>query len=78
MRVLLVEDDEALAAEVVRALRAENFVLDRAANGEDAQHLGETERYDAVVLDLGLPKRDGVSVLAAWRTGGRTMPVLVL
>ena len=47
-------------------------------NGEDAQHLGETESYDAVVLDLGLPGHDGVSVLQDWRAAGRTMPVLVL
>ena len=78
MRILLVEDDATLAAETARALRAENFACDHAANGVDAQHLGETERYDAVVLDLGLPKRNGVSVLSAWRAGGRTMPVLVL
>ena len=61
MKILLVEDDAALAAEVAKVLRAENFVLDHAATGEDAQHLGETEGYDAVVLDLGLPKGDGVS-----------------
>ena len=73
MKILLVEDDAALAAEVAKVLRAENFVLDHAATGEDAQHLGETEGYDA-----GLPKGDGVSVLRAWRGAGRTLPVLVL
>jgi two-component system OmpR family response regulator len=78
MKILLVEDDAALAAETLKALRAENFALDHAANGEDAEHLGETEVYDAVVLDLGLPKRDGVSVLQSWRAAGRTMPVLIL
>ncbi|TXM56963.1 response regulator transcription factor [Methylobacterium sp. WL103] len=78
MKVLLVEDDAALGAEIAKALRAENFALDHARDGEDAQHLGETEDYDAVVLDLGLPKRDGVSVLQAWRAGGRTLPVLIL
>ena len=78
LKILLVEDDAALAAELTKVLRAENFVLDRAATGEDAQHLGETEGYDAVVLDLGLPKGDGVSVLRAWRAAGRTLPVLVL
>src|ERR1700712_5623436 len=78
VKILLVEDDAALAAEVAKVLRAENFVLDRAATGEDAQHLGETEGYDAVVLDLGLPKGDGVSVLRAWRAAGRTLPVLLL
>ena len=72
MKILLVEDDAALAAEVAKVLRAENFVLDHAATGEDAQHLGETEGYDAVVLDLGLPKGEGVSVLRAWRAAGRS------
>jgi len=78
MKLLLVEDDAPLAAEIAKALRAENFALDHAANGEDAQHLGETETYDAVVLDLGLPRRDGLTVLQAWRAAGRTVPVLVL
>lgn len=78
MKILLVEHDAPLAAEIARALRAENFALDHAANGEDGQHLGETETYDAVVLDLGLPKRDGIAVLQAWRGEGRTVPVLVL
>ena len=78
MKILLVEDDAPLAAEIIKVLRVENFALDYAENGDDAHHLGETERYDAVVLDLGLPKRDGVSVLQAWRTAGITMPVLIL
>ncbi|MBD8907962.1 response regulator transcription factor [Methylorubrum zatmanii] len=78
MKILLVEDDEALAAELAKALRAEGFALDRARDGIDAGHLGETEAYDAVVLDLGLPQRDGVAVLQGWRAAGRTMPVLVL
>lgn len=78
MRILLVEDDNALAAGIAAALRGENFVVDRAANGEDAQHLGETETYDAAVLDLGLPKVEGVAVLKAWRSAGRSLPVLIL
>lgn len=78
MKILLAEDDDALAGELARALRAEGFALDRARDGIDAGHLGETETYDAVVLDLGLPGRDGVSVLQDWRAAGRTMPVLVL
>ncbi len=78
MRVLLVEDDRALADAVSRHLRAEGFVVDIAVNGEDAQHLGETETLDAVVLDLGLPKKDGTSVLRAWREAGRSFPVLIL
>ncbi|MDP4024905.1 response regulator transcription factor [Methylobacterium sp. NEAU 140] len=78
MKILLVEDDAALAGAVARALRAENCAVDQAGTGEDARHLGETEGYDACVLDLGLPRGDGISVLAAWRAAGRTLPVLVL
>jgi two-component system, OmpR family, response regulator len=78
MRVLLVEDDVALADAIARALRAENFAVDIARNGEDGGHLGETEAYDVAVLDLGLPKRDGLSVLAEWRRLGKALPVLIL
>jgi two-component system, OmpR family, response regulator len=78
MRVLLVEDDAALADELARALRAEHFLIDVAANGEDGGHLGATELYDAAILDLGLPKVDGVTVLQNWRAAGRTLPVLIL
>ncbi len=78
MKLLLAEDDAALAAELLRALRAEHFAVDHAVNGEDARHLGETERYDAVVLDLGLPIVDGVTVLRDWRGAGLTLPVLIL
>jgi DNA-binding response OmpR family regulator len=75
---LLVEDDAALADGIARALRAENFAVDVAGNGEDGGHLGSTERYDAAVLDLGLPIRDGVAVLRDWRADGRSLPVLIL
>ena len=78
MRVLVVEDDAALGAAIVRHLRAENFAVDLATNGEDGGHLGATEAYDVVVLDLGLPVRDGLSVLADWRREGRAVPVLIL
>src|SRR6201994_654617 len=78
MKILLVEDDRMLAQEIARALREENFAVDVAANGEDGQHLGETESYDAAVLDLGLPKVPGVDVLRAWRKHNRHMPVLIL
>ena len=78
MRVLLVEDDQSLGAAVARYLREQNCVVDVATNGEDGQHLGATERYDAAVLDLGLPKVDGLSVLGAWRKEGRSLPVLIL
>jgi DNA-binding response OmpR family regulator len=78
LRILLIEDDAGLAAGIARALRAENFVVDVAGNGEDGGHLGATELYDAAVLDLGLPIRDGVSVLQEWRAQGRLLPVLIL
>ncbi|MET0743579.1 MAG: response regulator [Microvirga sp.] len=78
MRVLLVEDDTALAAMLAGSFRSENFAVDVAANGEDALHLGETEAYDIAVLDLGLPRIDGASVLRGWRKAGRALPVLIL
>ncbi|SFS12440.1 response regulator [Sphingomonas jatrophae] len=78
MRILLVEDDTTLAGGIARALRAENFAVDVAGDGEDGGHLGSTELYDAVVLDLGLPKKDGVTILREWRAEGRDMPVLIL
>lgn len=78
MKILLVEDDRMLAHEIARALRDENFAVDIAPNGEDGQHLGDTESYDAAVLDLGLPKIPGVEVLRAWRKNGRHLPVLIL
>lgn len=78
MRVLLVEDDRTLADKIARFLRTENFAVDISGNGEDAQHLGETERYDVAVLDLGLPKVEGTQVLRGWRAKGRTLPVLIL
>ena len=78
MRILLVEDDQALSASIAGALRGENFVVDIARNGEDGEHLGQTENFDAAVLDLGLPRIDGVSVLKSWRAAGRQLPVLIL
>ena len=78
MKVLLVEDDPALGGRIADALRAEDFAVDWAKNGEDGQHLGDTGIYDAAVLDLGLPKVDGKTVLRAWRQAGRALPVLIL
>jgi DNA-binding response OmpR family regulator len=78
MRILLVEDDADLAAAILRVLRAENFAVDHATNGEDGAHLGDTGQYDAAVLDLGLPVKSGISVLNEWRAAGRTLPVLIL
>jgi two-component system OmpR family response regulator len=78
MHILLVEDDADLAAAILRVLRAENFAVDHAANGEDGAHLGDTGQYDAAVLDLGLPIKSGIAVLNEWRAAGRTLPVLIL
>jgi two-component system, OmpR family, response regulator len=78
MKILLVEDDRLLSQEIAHALRRENFAVDVAVDGEDGQHLGETEAYDAAVLDLGLPKVPGAAVLRAWRKNGRQLPVLIL
>lgn len=78
VRILLVEDDQDLNRQLASALTEAMYTVDTAFDGEEAQFLGETEPYDAVVLDLGLPKVDGVSVLKSWRTDGRDMPVLIL
>jgi two-component system, OmpR family, response regulator len=78
MRVLVVEDSAALAAQLRDALSGAHFVVDHAPDGEEALFLGETEPYDAVVLDLGLPRLDGLSVLRRWRAASRAMPVLIL
>ena len=78
MRLLLVEDDAQLRQSLRGALRAAGFAVDEADNGVDAQHLGETEPFDAAVLDLGLPRLDGLSVLQRWRAKGLTLPVLIL
>ena len=78
MRVLVVEDDADLAKQLRGALSEAGYVVDIAGDGEEGHHLGETETYDAVVLDLGLPVIDGLTVLDRWRNAGRRMPVLVL
>ncbi|MGD0190640.1 MAG: response regulator transcription factor [Rhizomicrobium sp.] len=78
MRVLLVEDDQDLQRLLKRALSDAGYVVDSAADGEEGHFLGDTEPYDVVILDLGLPKMDGVRVLESWRKSGRTMPVLIL
>ncbi len=78
MRILLVEDDKDLQHLLKRALTEAGYVVDAASDGEEGHFLGDTEPYDAVVLDLGLPKMDGVTVLERWRKAGRNMPVLIL
>lgn len=78
MRVLLVEDDPDVGADLVSALSAAGFVVDHARDGQDAWFRGDTEDYDAVVLDLGLPRLDGLSLLRRWRAAQRAFPVLIL
>ena len=78
MRILVVEDDKDLNAQLAEALRDAGYVVDTAFDGEEGHFLGDTEPYDAVVLDIGLPLMDGLSVLEQWRREGRAMPVLLL
>ena len=78
MRVLVVEDDVNLNRQLKDALGDSGYVVDVALDGEEGHFLGDTEPYDAVVLDLGLPQKDGLSVLESWRREGRNMPVLIL
>lgn len=78
MRVLLVEDDHRIASDVTRALKAAGYVVENVTDGEEAWFRGDTEDYGAVILDLGLPGMDGLSVLKRWRANGRHVPVLIL
>jgi two-component system OmpR family response regulator len=78
LRLLVVEDDPDLNRQLVAALQEAGYVVDSASDGEEGHFLGDTEPYDAVVLDLGLPEMDGVTVLEKWRRDGKTMPVLIL
>jgi two-component system, OmpR family, response regulator len=78
MRVLVVEDEPNLQRQLKTALEGAGYAVDTASDGEDGHYLGTTENYDAVVLDLGLPELDGLTVLDRWRRDGKAMPVLVL
>jgi two-component system OmpR family response regulator len=78
VRLLVVEDDKDLNRQIVNALENAGYAVDKAFDGEEGLYLGETEPYDAVILDLGLPKVDGVAVLQGWRRAEKTMPVLIL
>jgi two-component system OmpR family response regulator len=78
MRILVVEDDPGIAGQLVRALEDGGYTVDQASDGEEGHFLGDTEPYDAVVLDLGLPVLDGITILERWRSDGKTMPVLIL
>lgn len=78
MRVLLIEDDDRIRSDVTTALEASGYIVDSETSGEEGWFLGDTELYGAVILDLGLPEMDGLTILKRWRQAGRTMPVLVL
>jgi two-component system OmpR family response regulator len=78
MRVLVVEDDQNLNRQIKDALTEAGYAVDVAFDGEEGHFLGDTEPYDAVVLDIGLPQMDGLSVLEKWRRAGKAMPVLLL
>ena len=78
MRILVVEDEPMLRAQLAAGLGAAGYAVDVADNGRDGHYQGDSEPYDAVILDLGLPQMDGLTVLQKWRAAGRTMPVLIL
>jgi len=78
VRILVVEDELQLAEQLGRALSEAGYAVDAAADGVQGEFLGRTEGYDAVILDLGLPKMDGLTVLRQWRDAGLSMPVLIL
>lgn len=78
MRCLVVEDDPDISADLQRALEAAGFSVDAIADGQAAWYQGDVEDYDAAILDLGLPRLDGLSVLRRWRAAGRAFPVIVL
>jgi two-component system, OmpR family, response regulator len=78
MRILVVEDEPTLGPQLKTSLTNAGYAVDLATDGEDGHFLGSTENYDAVILDLGLPEVDGLTVLDRWRKEGRNFPVLVL
>ena len=78
MRLLVIEDDKDINRQIVAALEHAGYAVDHALDGEEGYFLGDTEPYDAVILDIGLPKKDGITILEAWRANGRMMPVLIL
>ena len=78
MRLLLVEDDPNLLKQIKNALDEAGYSVDTANDGEEGHFLGDTEPYDAVILDLGLPKIDGLTVLEKWRNSKKSFPVLIL
>jgi len=78
MRILVVEDEPTLASQLVKAFQTAGYAVDRSADGEEAEFMARTNAYDAIVLDLGLPILDGLTVLKKWRADRLSAPVLVL
>lgn len=78
MRILIVEDEPRIAEDIAQALTASGYVAERSADGEDAWFRGDTEEFSAILLDIGLPKLDGITILKRWRANGMKTPVLVL
>lgn len=78
MKILVAEDDITLQRQLVEMLKTAGYVVEASADGQDVHYLGDTEDFDAVLLDLGLPVMDGLNILRKWRESGRNMPVLVL
>jgi DNA-binding response OmpR family regulator len=78
VRALVVEDEREVADDLARALQAAGFIVDVATDGDDAWFRGDTEDYDVAILDLGLPRIDGLSVLRRWRDGNRQFPVIIV
>src|SRR6266516_7001339 len=78
MRILVVEDEASLAKQLTSSIAEAGYAVDHAADGERADFLAQTEQYDAMLLDLGLPKIDGLTLLRKWRDAGLVTPVIVL
>lgn len=78
MRILVVEDEPTLCAQLRMALEEQGYAVDIANNGEDGLHMGKEESFDVAIVDLGLPKLDGISVLKGWRIAGKKLPVIIL
>jgi two-component system, OmpR family, response regulator len=78
MRLLVIEDDPLISRDIIAHLTKAGYVVDQASNGTDGWHLGDTEDFAAVILDLGLPDMDGLAILKRWRSEGRQMPVIIL
>ena len=78
MRILIVEDNQQVAKQIQESLEQELFIVDVAHDGEEGWFMGDTEPYDAIILDLGLPKIDGLSLLQKWRQSSNLVPVLIL